>query len=787
MTWIKTSDPLALLAIQAGQTPNPSKQVGAAASSSLDVDQRSIDIGEPVPIVFARRRNNAGGILVSPGATEARFENDASNNVTASYLLVLSEGRLDSIPVKDVLQRSCRVGSHTQTYNRRAGTWLPGNYITELVGFDKPEASYICGSIGLYPDMTTLSFQVTIPDGFDYWRRQVHVFVRGGMWVTRLLDSVLGPSDNFADLVQWMLSNSGRVPAALIDTAALSEAALFLEANGLTCNCWLQEAQNYSDILTAWSPYFLLGESNINGKKGLRPLLPTNSDGTLKITTITPEYTFTESEILPGTLEIDYTSWSDRQPFVAQMIWRQELGDDAAIIRTAEVQLSSNTSETGPYESHDLSAFCTSETHAVKAGAYILARRTYVSHTARFSARPQVHSTILSPGSIIRVALERNAAGGSLSAHDYFYQVERISKTLAGDVNYECSHFPVDTEQRSIVSQLVAAATGTGILLTSNSSGIGCDINSATDETIPLEEYIIPDDAYDPGGLDIGTDVATDAGEPTTLDTTGLDDAGGGAAPGVGGGGFAGGGFGLRTTENNPDDGADVVIFPPFISAPAPGDAAGVPPAGICSGARIFLTVTNLQNDKTWHSEVDTWSIPLTPPASLGLSDWNNTAIVFSFICPDGTRGKLPTYTWSDWANSLGRGAIRVPTVTTYNFARTHISTVYRQLCATGAVEENSTNTSTSYTSETNVYSVEILSPAFDTVTKPCGYSGPIGTTNFAYKVTFANGTSVTRSFGSIGGSTTAGYTATFTSNRRLDISITTSGQIIYPPIYLKI
>jgi hypothetical protein len=42
-----------------------------------------------VPIVFARRRDNAGGVLISPGATEARFENDTSNNVTAFYLLPL--------------------------------------------------------------------------------------------------------------------------------------------------------------------------------------------------------------------------------------------------------------------------------------------------------------------------------------------------------------------------------------------------------------------------------------------------------------------------------------------------------------------------------------------------------------------------------------------------------------------------------------------------------------------------------------------------------------------------
>ena len=711
MTWIKTSDPLALLAIQSGQTPNPSTQAGATASSSLDVDQRSIDIGEPVPIVFARRRNDAGGILISPGATEARFENDASNNVTAYYHLVLSEGRVDSIPVKDVLQRSCRVGSHTQTYDRRAGTWLPGNYIIEQVGFDKPEASYICGSIGLYPDMSTLSFEVTIPDGFDYWRRQVHVFIRGGMYVTRLVDAVFGPSDNFADLVRWMLANNGRVPAALIDTTALTEAAQFLEVNGFTCNCWLQEARNYSDLLTEWAPYFLLGESNINGKKGLRPLLPTNNDGTIKTTTITPEYTFTDSEILAGSLEIDYTSWSDRQPFVAQMAWRQELGDDAAIIRTAEVQLS-NTPESGPYESHDLSAFCTSETHAVKAGAYILARRVYVSHTVRFSARPEIHGTILSPGSIIRVALERKASGGSYSAHDYFYQVERITKTLAGDVSYECSHFPVDTEQRSIVAQLVAAATGTGILLTSNSSGVGCDINSPTDETIPLEEYIVPDDAYDPGGFDIGTDVATDAGEPTVLDTSGLADAGSGAAPGIGGGGFAGGGFGPRTDLNNPTDNQDATAVGAFQTAPQPGGPPGVPPVGVCSGARIIRTICNMNTDVCVTEEVPEWTIPIKPPQGTGLNNYNYASVGFTFICPDGSKGTVDTI-YSPSTISMPSQTITVTVL--------RRSKDIRNSCSTGASLTNSdTNTITTFTYN-NVISVSPSSGGWTYAASGCG------------------------------------------------------------------
>ena len=167
---------LPLLAIQVGQTPMPAEQTGAAGGSNpLDVRQRAHAIGDPVPIVFGRRRAGAGGVFVSPAATECRFSNDATNAVTASYHLVLSEGQVGSLQVRDVFQRQCRVGAFNQTYNRRAGTWQPENAIVAQAGYTKPEASYYCGSIGTYPNISTLSFQVTYPNGLDFWNRQVQI------------------------------------------------------------------------------------------------------------------------------------------------------------------------------------------------------------------------------------------------------------------------------------------------------------------------------------------------------------------------------------------------------------------------------------------------------------------------------------------------------------------------------------------------------------------------------------------------------------------------------------
>jgi hypothetical protein len=525
VSFLSSSDPLALLAIQAGQINAPADATAAQGTTELDRPQRFAQIGEPVPIVFARFRNSKGGILISPGATEARFENDASNNVTAYYMLVLSEGQLDSIPVKDVFQRACRVGAHTQTYNRRAGTWAPGNFLVQRAGKDLPEAPFFCGTVGSYPGISTLSFNVTIPDGFDQYNRQVHLFIRGGMAVTRIYDSVTGPSDNFADLVKWLLVNTSRVPAAMIDNTALLAAATFLEVNGFTCNLEIRESTNYSDLAARLAPYFLLAESSAGGKRGLRPLLPVTAGGAIKTTAITAEYTFTEGTVLPGTLEINYLSLADRQPFVAQVIWRQQLESDIGIIRTAEVRYS-GTAETGPYESHDLSTFCTSEDHAVKVGAYILAKRLYTTHTIRFAARPQEHNTLISAGDIIRVQLARDNTTYANSVHDYLYQVERITKTLAGDVSYEATHFPIDDQGRSLIALDVAAAVGTGIILPSGRTGVSCDVNSSSDNTIPAETFTDADGAdpleLSPSGGGLGFDDSAPTGDTGNTDD-GLD------------------------------------------------------------------------------------------------------------------------------------------------------------------------------------------------------------------------------------------------------------------------
>jgi hypothetical protein len=372
------------------------------------------------------------------------------------------------------------------------------------------------------------------------------------------------------------------------------------------------------------------------------------------------------------------------------MIWRQELEDDAAIIRTAEVRYI-NTAEVGPYESHDLSGFCTTETHAVKVGAYILSRRVFVSHTARFAARPQAHNRLLSPGSIIRVKLGRNASGGGASEHDYLYQVERIGKTLAGDVSYECSHFPIDSQGRSIIALNVANATGTGILLTSNSTGVGCDINSATDNTIPVESFIVPGSEFDIGGFDTGTIVATGAGAGIGIDDLGIPDGsnlgvgdlGSGFAGGsgiTGGGITGGGGEGPGGSEENPSDEPVGSPLGPFTTPPVPGGAPGVPPEGICPGGVIERIMGNIGDEGNAIRETVTeYSFPLTPPDPLGGDNWNGKFIEFRIRCPNGEEQGIDPLT----QDTRPANFYQVPVQTiTVEFTRWLYD--YRGFCSTG-------------------------------------------------------------------------------------------------------
>ena len=585
-------DPLGFITAQGGIVGTPLVEAGASGADDLDSNQRNAVIGEPIPIVFCRRIDGVGGALVSPAATEARFEDDASSNITASYHLVLSEGQIDSIQVRDVFQRSCRVGSFSQTYGRRAGTFIPGNFIDNTPNLEAPR---YCGTSGTYKGLSTMAFSVTIPEGFDQWNRQVHCFVRGGIYVPRLIDSVTGPSNNVADLLLYLFRNSSRVPEVMIDAAAsFLTAATFTNANGLFFNGVVNESTNLRDWIDNTLQYFLLRQARINGKEALRPLVPINSNGTIKTTAVSWVFAFTEEHIIPDSFEILYTSLADRKPFCATIMWRQQDDLGIPVMRTTEVRYT-GTAIDGPFEQHDLTGFCASENHAVKAGAYIISKRRHVTHRLQLGVKPDAFNPTLTSGDLVRVRLERVASTGGNSVHDYLYEVDRIGKSISGEVQLELTHFPIDDTFASVVAKEVNAAVGASFILPTGLTGVTCDINSFNDTTIP------PDISLDPSAWNLPADESFDVGV-IELDDTDLNDMPQLSIDNLALGGFGGlGGFGDgggdEAAENNPagsgDNQSGSSVFIPDLTSdgdiddPQVGDTLTAP--SICENAEYYF------------------------------------------------------------------------------------------------------------------------------------------------------------------------------------------------------
>jgi hypothetical protein len=492
---LQISDPLALLPYQTGLIAPPLEEGAAKGQSALDTIQRAIVLGEPVPIVFGRRVNGIGGVFVSPGATEGRFQNNSTTNeLTVRYQLVLSEGELPPLQLRDVFQRACRVGTWAQAYDARAGNWTPGNFIVSVAGKVAWNAPFYCGTGGTYANMTTLSYLNTHADGDQTWDKQVHAFVRQGMQVTRILDNTYGSSNNLIDLSLYLIRQSSRFPELMIDLDGMEAAAKFTNANGLFYNGIFNESTNLENWLQEIARSFLLRISDNGGKKSFRPRLPVNTNGTIFTGAVPWVFTFTEEHVLPDGFNIQYIPLTARKPICAQMLWRQQPDDDIGIIRSTEVRFTGEAID-GPFEQYDLSKFCTSENHAVKIGAYEVGRRKFIQHTLRLQVRPSSFNPTIRLGDIVRVELRRESIEEQVTMHDYLYEVERINRNISGRVELDLTHFPVNKDGQSLLAMYVLDAEGAGFQLPTGRDNFECDTpgRDDDDDPIPLDPYTDPD------------------------------------------------------------------------------------------------------------------------------------------------------------------------------------------------------------------------------------------------------------------------------------------------------
>jgi hypothetical protein len=176
---------------------------------------------------------------------------------------------------------------------------------------------------------------------------------------------------------------------------------------------WCQDREYYYDAVEAepfnilqWASdtaqAHLLKLSRIGGVYYLKPAII--FDEPMPVAAL-----FTNGNILENSFSMETVDYLSRQPIIVQVKWREESLDTEnplfARERTATVQ-ESGVSDNSPYETLDLSAWCTNYKQAIDAACYLIRFRRLSDHRIRFQTTPDLLQVSLSSGSIIKVAID---------------------------------------------------------------------------------------------------------------------------------------------------------------------------------------------------------------------------------------------------------------------------------------------------------------------------------------------------------------------------------------------
>ena len=240
---------------------------------------------------------------------------------------------------------------------------------------------------------------------------QLRAWMPYGVKCYRFFTEDYGPSNNFADLVYYLLTdeNNGAgtfVNNKLIDLEALKETSKFIETNGFFFDGAISEKTNLRSYLSQLAPSMLCDFEIINGKFGVRPALP-NTAGTIAPERLAVAGYFGAGNIIDDSFEVSFIPKNDRRDVRMSVIYRQ----------MAREQLPENRSVTVSWKDSDLnglglqlteidlSSFCTSYAHAVKVARYNLSIRRRIDHSISFKTIPTEFG--LAPGNLIVLALSQ--------------------------------------------------------------------------------------------------------------------------------------------------------------------------------------------------------------------------------------------------------------------------------------------------------------------------------------------------------------------------------------------
>jgi hypothetical protein len=291
-----------------------------------------------------------------------------------------------------------------------------------------------------YPDMSVLGLAVK-SSGQLSSLNQIRIWSETGIDVYRLIDQDTAPSNLYADLVYYLLTNKEQgvgnlIPIELVDTASLTTTARFLRANHIFWDGVIEDNENLRSFLYDNAALQLCNFTIKNGRFGMSPALPYDSNYEISQSPIAVDQIFTAGNIIDDSLELQYVDADQRTNLRGIVSWRVTVENDLPDQRTALVDWADipEGSRIATEQTYDLTEFCTNREQALKTARYLLSVRRRITHTVGFKTTPDTLG--IQPGSYIKVITEATtynaAANGAITDAGTLVSVSSIA-----DGNYD--------------------------------------------------------------------------------------------------------------------------------------------------------------------------------------------------------------------------------------------------------------------------------------------------------------------------------------------------------------
>jgi hypothetical protein len=262
-----------------------------------------------------------------------------------------------------------------------------------------------------YDGMTTMAISIKSSNNINTVQ-QPRVWLPSGIEVDRLVDGDRGASHLFSDFVYYLLTSKPQgagsvVPTELIDVDSLRDTGKFLRANGLFFDTVLEQQINLREYIYSTAPLLMCNFTIKNGRFGMMPALPIDSDNRISTAPVRIEQIFAAGNIIDESLSIQYIPAIQRKNFRAVVSYRTNIPNELPSQSAVLVEWADLTAQNFAEEVIDLTAFCTSRQQALLVARFLLSARRRVDHTITFKTVPD--GIGISPGSYIRVVTEASS------------------------------------------------------------------------------------------------------------------------------------------------------------------------------------------------------------------------------------------------------------------------------------------------------------------------------------------------------------------------------------------